>query len=69
MKRFDINKLPKWAKEMIEEIEWNDGYSFDEDVLGQCWIKSGFQCCEGGHVFVFSNKDDLITELKMCEKE
>ena len=61
MKKFSIEKLPQRIKEKIECITWNDGYTFDEDVLGEVWLKEGYEFgYDGSHCAVFSNRTDLI---------
>lgn len=68
MKRFDFMKLPTWALQRIYCYEWNDG-EFDDEVLGQCFIRDGWCLDDGSHVFTFTSRKDLLETLKSLERE
>lgn len=65
MKKFDVKKLPKWAQERIDLIEWNYG-DFDDDVAGLVWTKDEW-LIDDSHCCPFGNKADLLSLLKCCE--
>lgn len=65
MKKFDVRKLPKWAQERIDLIEWNCG-DFDDDVAGLVWTKDEW-LIDDSHCCPFSNKADLLSLLRDCE--
>lgn len=58
-RRFSINSLPKNIRKVIDFIDWNDG-EFDDDVLGQVFLKEGYELEDGSSLFTFSDKQDLI---------
>ena len=64
MRKFDIKRLPKDVSDKIDDIVWNDG-DFDEDVLGQVWLKEGWVFFDDySHVTTFENKADLISIVR-----
>lgn len=67
-RRFNINKLPKQYRDMIEEVIWNDG-EFDDDILGEVWLKDGWQFDDESHCNVFTDRQDLIDLLKYETEE
>lgn len=65
MKKFNIEKLPNWAKERIDLIEWNDG-TLREENAGLVWLSDGYAFdFDGSTVAGFTNKRDLL-DLLTC---
>lgn len=62
-RRFSITSLPQDVRKVIDSIDWNDG-EFEDDVLGQVWLKDGYELEDGSSVFTFSDKQDLINYIR-----
>ena len=62
-RRFNVDSLPKWAKDKIESIDWAD--DLIDDLVGLVNLKEGY-CFEwdGSHVEGFRDKKDLLDMLK-----
>ncbi len=68
MKKFDIVKLPKWAKEKIDFIEWNENGDIADNAAGIVYTKEQYKF-EDGNTMLFYNKKDLLEMLKLFEEE
>lgn len=68
MKKFNVEKLPKWAKKKIAFIEWNENEELADNAAGIVYTKDKYKF-EGGNTMLFFNKKDLLEMLKLFEEE
>ena len=63
MRRFKLEKLPKYAKEKIHKLNF---YRDDDNILrGEVWLKDGWLLYpDFSHYFRFNLRGELIYKIK-----
>lgn len=68
MKKFNVKKLPKWAREKINFIEWNEEGEIADNAAGIVYTKEQYKF-DDGNTTLFYNKKDLLEMLKLFEEK
>lgn len=70
MRKFDIKKLPKDILAKIDIIEFVDSQFFDNETLGELWLKDEFEFdFDNSSYTTFNSRKELIEVVRYCAKK